>query len=69
MTTKSIIFSINNSPRSLVNTEASTVGDFIAEQSIDAEGSAFVVEGSPVDRAHVLNDGNRLTISRASKGA
>jgi|TARA_R100000789_G_scaffold94600_1_gene94517 sulfur carrier protein ThiS len=66
---KAIIFSNNNAPREIVDTGASTVSEFLSGQEVDQNGIGIVLNGTVVDSGATLNDGDRLTVSRSSKGA
>ncbi|MEK9747173.1 MAG: hypothetical protein VW443_00305 [Pseudomonadales bacterium] len=66
---KSIILTNNNSPRTLVDTDAETIGDFLSSQGISTDDSAFVLNGAVASLSTPINDGDRLTVSRSAKGA
>jgi sulfur carrier protein ThiS len=66
---KSIILTNNNSPRTLVDTDAETIGDFLSAQGISSDDSAFVLNGAVASLSASISDGDRLTVSRSAKGA
>ena len=66
---KAIIFSNNNASREIVDTSASTVSEFLSSQGVDQNGIGIVLNGTVVDDRATLYDGDRLTVSRSSKGA
>jgi sulfur carrier protein ThiS len=66
---KAIIFANNNAPREIVDTSASTVSEFLSSQEVDQNGIGIVLNGTVVDDRATLYDGDRLTVSRSSKGA